>query len=96
MRLILPGELAKHAISEGTKSVTSEYLQFIDMFHTLMSPTRVLISGCQVDCIFFVFISVTPVLLIVFINYISFLTRRIIKSPLVLKTCLYEAELWFV
>ncbi|KAH0826986.1 histone-fold-containing protein [Lanmaoa asiatica] len=26
VRLILPGELAKHAISEGTKSVTSEYL----------------------------------------------------------------------
>lgn len=24
VRLILPGELAKHAISEGTKSVTSE------------------------------------------------------------------------
>lgn len=26
VRLILPGELAKHAISEGTKSVTSTYL----------------------------------------------------------------------
>ncbi|KJA25478.1 hypothetical protein HYPSUDRAFT_134601 [Hypholoma sublateritium FD-334 SS-4] len=26
VRLILPGELAKHAISEGTKSVTSKYL----------------------------------------------------------------------
>ena len=26
VRLILPGELAKHAISEGTKSVTSMYL----------------------------------------------------------------------
>ena len=26
VRLILPGELAKHAISEGTKSVTSECL----------------------------------------------------------------------
>lgn len=25
VRLILPGELAKHAISEGTKSVTSVY-----------------------------------------------------------------------
>jgi hypothetical protein len=25
VRLILPGELAKHAISEGTKSVTSMY-----------------------------------------------------------------------
>lgn len=25
VRLILPGELAKHAISEGTKSVTSEF-----------------------------------------------------------------------
>ena len=28
VRLILPGELAKHAISEGTKSVTSAYHQF--------------------------------------------------------------------
>jgi histone H2B len=27
VRLILPGELAKHAISEGTKSVTSEWSQ---------------------------------------------------------------------
>lgn len=27
VRLILPGELAKHAISEGTKSVTSECYQ---------------------------------------------------------------------
>ena len=26
VRLILPGELSKHAISEGTKSVTSTYL----------------------------------------------------------------------
>jgi histone H2B len=25
VRLILPGELAKHAISEGTKSVTSKH-----------------------------------------------------------------------
>lgn len=29
VRLILPGELAKHAISEGTKSVTSMYRQSI-------------------------------------------------------------------
>lgn len=33
VRLILPGELAKHAISEGTKSVTSEYL--VSHFHLL-------------------------------------------------------------
>ncbi|KAF8422606.1 histone-fold-containing protein, partial [Boletus edulis BED1] len=30
VRLILPGELAKHAISEGTKSVTSSYCVFHD------------------------------------------------------------------
>ncbi|KAF8447348.1 histone-fold-containing protein, partial [Boletus edulis BED1] len=29
VRLILPGELAKHAISEGTKSVTSSYSSFL-------------------------------------------------------------------
>ena len=31
VRLILPGELAKHAISEGTKSVTSMYLAAADV-----------------------------------------------------------------
>ena len=31
VRLILPGELAKHAISEGTKSVTSEFQPFSDV-----------------------------------------------------------------
>ena len=31
VRLILPGELAKHAISEGTKSVTSTYLAAVDV-----------------------------------------------------------------
>jgi len=38
VRLILPGELAKHAISEGTKSVTSKfrsYLPYLLMFMTL-------------------------------------------------------------
>jgi hypothetical protein len=35
VRLILPGELAKHAISEGTKSVTSMYLAFVDVFFVL-------------------------------------------------------------
>ena len=33
VRLILPGELAKHAISEGTKSVTSEY--FVVYFYAI-------------------------------------------------------------
>ena len=37
VRLILPGELAKHAISEGTKSVTSEcfviYFYFIALIN---------------------------------------------------------------
>lgn len=31
VRLILPGELAKHAISEGTKSVTSTYGSWLYM-----------------------------------------------------------------
>ena len=31
VRLILPGELAKHAISEGTKSVTSTWLSYRDL-----------------------------------------------------------------
>lgn len=31
VRLILPGELAKHAISEGTKSVTSAYGSWLCM-----------------------------------------------------------------
>lgn len=37
VRLILPGELAKHAISEGTKSVTSEYSQSILNAHLLIT-----------------------------------------------------------
>lgn len=36
VRLILPGELAKHAISEGTKSVTSEYLVLLSIGAALM------------------------------------------------------------
>lgn len=39
VRLILPGELAKHAISEGTKSVTS-------LYHLLMLGTL------EADCVF--------------------------------------------
>ncbi|KAI6005612.1 putative HTB2-histone H2B.2 [Pisolithus albus] len=31
VRLILPGELAKHAISEGTKSVTSKWMLIITL-----------------------------------------------------------------
>ena len=37
VRLILPGELAKHAISEGTKSVTSK----------LTSPSTVTCCSCR-------------------------------------------------
>ncbi|THU91176.1 hypothetical protein K435DRAFT_674724, partial [Dendrothele bispora CBS 962.96] len=37
VRLILPGELAKHAISEGTKSVTKASFPLVDlMFLVLM------------------------------------------------------------
>lgn len=35
VRLILPGELAKHAISEGTKSVTSKHDIIRVIGHTL-------------------------------------------------------------
>lgn len=34
VRLILPGELAKHAISEGTKSVTSKYCAILLWYRT--------------------------------------------------------------
>lgn len=48
VRLILPGELAKHAISEGTKSVTSTCSVGRSMVHLLKSVYRVLFV-CQVD-----------------------------------------------
>jgi histone H2B len=35
VRLILPGELAKHAISEGTKSVTSMSSAVLPLMHVL-------------------------------------------------------------
>ena len=43
VRLILPGELAKHAISEGTKSVTSKSAQFTWSCHQsrrMIKPLR--------------------------------------------------------
>lgn len=52
VRLILPGELAKHAISEGTKSVTSLY--YSSMFrtpHADCTPYRIFgwtLSGCSI------------------------------------------------
>ncbi len=47
VRLILPGELAKHAISEGTKSVTKVCnLLFVDRACLTSSP--VLVGRCQV------------------------------------------------
>jgi hypothetical protein len=50
VRLILPGELAKHAISEGTKSVTSTCLSYRDAYCALSdSACRILVCGCQVD-----------------------------------------------
>jgi len=51
VRLILPGELAKHAISEGTKSVTSTLLPYLDSLsatHCFLCY-RVLICWCQID-----------------------------------------------
>jgi hypothetical protein len=48
VRLILPGELAKHAISEGTKSVTSIYLALFNIEENAKLFYRILISGCEV------------------------------------------------
>jgi histone H3/H4 len=44
VRLILPGELAKHAISEGTKSVTSASFFFL-LFNFVQSPNPSLQSS---------------------------------------------------
>ena len=49
MRLILPGELAKHAISEGTKSVTSMCLALADIEKILIDLHRILIGGGEVN-----------------------------------------------
>src|SRR6266511_5722131 len=49
VRLILPGELAKHAISEGTKSVTSTCFNLCTVTClVLMCICRVLVSRYQV------------------------------------------------
>ena len=58
VRLILPGELAKHAISEGTKSVTSECLcTFFFLWGCVLMCVhcRIFVSRCQVNvaCRFF-------------------------------------------
>src|SRR6201996_6812977 len=47
VRLILPGELAKHAISEGTKSVTSKWLTLspTDSLLTILSQTSLLVPS---------------------------------------------------
>lgn len=54
VRLILPGELAKHAISEGTKSVTKvRYAFFYSQRRVLTTwPPYLLVleCRCQVDC----------------------------------------------
>jgi hypothetical protein len=48
VRLILPGELAKHAISEGTKSVTSMYFALAVIKENADIPLRILIGGSEV------------------------------------------------
>lgn len=48
VRLILPGELAKHAISEGTKSVTSMFTIF-SFFSSCLFVFRILVSRGQVE-----------------------------------------------
>lgn len=53
VRLILPGELAKHAISEGTKSVTSVYFSLLCLaLRQSDTSCRVLFCRSQVAAIF--------------------------------------------
>ncbi|KAJ4487910.1 histone-fold-containing protein [Lentinula aciculospora] len=47
VRLILPGELAKHAISEGTKSVTSKYLLSAQSSSDLNDDAHRIFGWCQ-------------------------------------------------
>ena len=49
VRLILPGELAKHAISEGTKSVTSMFASVFPLCVYSPFSFRILVGGCQID-----------------------------------------------
>lgn len=51
VRLILPGELAKHAISEGTKSVTKVSLSFLTEVFGADRNFTVLECGSEVDCL---------------------------------------------
>ena len=66
VRLILPGELSKHTISEGTKSVTSECLLCVCRPYGCVltwAPCGVFFGSCQVDmaCCFFFFLCCTSV-----------------------------------
>ena len=49
VRLILPGELAKHAISEGTKSVTKVRHIVTAVRTAILTILLVLECGCEVD-----------------------------------------------
>ena len=66
VRLILPGELAKHAISEGTKSVT-KVSPFSKRYRVLRADcaSSVLERGCEVDSPFR-FLSVFYFILVLF------------------------------
>ena len=69
VRLILPGELAKHAISEGTKSVTKvSLLRWLPLFHAL-TVFLVLERGCEVDFRFW------PLCCILFLYFLFNLLR---------------------
>jgi hypothetical protein len=48
VRLILPGELAKHAISEGTKSVTSKH-DFMQVHRPYFDPCLRILRWNKVD-----------------------------------------------
>lgn len=70
VRLILPGELAKHAISEGTKSVTSMF--FLSVFmssdvegysHRIQFGRRYQVIIISIHLLFFVVLVPIPILL---------------------------------
>ena len=47
VRLILPGELAKHAISEGTKSVTSKFPTLVPNYMVLIHDLEFSSAGTK-------------------------------------------------
>lgn len=65
VRLILPGELSKHAISEGTKSVT-KVCNLTHLYSVCLRHRVVLQCGCQVDWVIWLFVSYYCILLSIY------------------------------